>query len=123
MSTTEREYFWKVVSEKITVFTTNYKERIDPALLRPGRMDVHINLIGEVKVSPADVAGEFLTVKSSKNFLEDLVKFLETKESEERSSVEFVNSGHDLRLKILNQRSWKWGGCIRGWIRLEIQCD
>ncbi|KAJ0040287.1 hypothetical protein Pint_27221 [Pistacia integerrima] len=73
----------KVVSEKITVFTTNYKERIDPALLRPGRMD----LIGEVKVSPVDVAGEFMTVKSSKNFLEDLVKFIETKESEERSSV------------------------------------
>ncbi|KAJ0041531.1 hypothetical protein Pint_27251 [Pistacia integerrima] len=83
MSTTEREYFWKVVSEKITVFTTNYKERIDPALLRPGRMD---KLIGEVKVSPADVAGEFMRVKSSKNFLEDLVKFMETKESEERSS-------------------------------------
>ncbi|KAJ0040282.1 hypothetical protein Pint_27226 [Pistacia integerrima] len=84
MSTTEREYFWKVVSEKITVFTTNYKERIDPALLRPGRMD---KLIGEVKVSPADVAGEFMRVKSSKNFLEDLVKFMETRESEERSSV------------------------------------
>ncbi|KAM7269375.1 hypothetical protein ACFE04_024872 [Oxalis oulophora] len=28
--------------ERIIVFTTNYKERIDPALLRPGRMDKHI---------------------------------------------------------------------------------
>ncbi|KAA8531912.1 hypothetical protein F0562_006371 [Nyssa sinensis] len=28
--------------EKIIVFTTNYKDRIDPALLRPGRMDMHI---------------------------------------------------------------------------------
>lgn len=26
------------------MFTTNHKERIDPALLRPGRMDVHINM-------------------------------------------------------------------------------
>lgn len=30
--------------ERIIVLTTNHKERLDPALLRPGRMDVHINL-------------------------------------------------------------------------------
>ncbi|GMI78301.1 hypothetical protein HRI_001499300 [Hibiscus trionum] len=30
--------------ERIIVFTTNYKDRIDPALLRPGRMDLHINM-------------------------------------------------------------------------------
>ncbi|KAL4372925.1 hypothetical protein HN51_006919 [Arachis hypogaea] len=30
--------------ERIMVFTTNHKERIDGALLRPGRMDMHINL-------------------------------------------------------------------------------
>lgn len=30
--------------ERIIVFTTNHKERLDPALLRPGRMDVHVNL-------------------------------------------------------------------------------
>ncbi|XP_050383871.1 AAA-ATPase At2g18193-like [Argentina anserina] len=30
--------------ERIIVFTTNHKERIDPALLRPGRMDMHINM-------------------------------------------------------------------------------
>ena len=30
--------------ERIIVFTTNHKERLDPALLRPGRMDMHIHL-------------------------------------------------------------------------------
>ncbi|XP_074583902.1 AAA-ATPase At5g57480-like [Curcuma longa] len=30
--------------ERVIVFTTNYVEAFDPALLRPGRMDVHVNL-------------------------------------------------------------------------------
>ncbi|MED6220948.1 hypothetical protein PIB30_049704 [Stylosanthes scabra] len=30
--------------ERIIVLTTNHKEKLDPALLRPGRMDVHINM-------------------------------------------------------------------------------
>ncbi|KAF0908748.1 hypothetical protein E2562_028567 [Oryza meyeriana var. granulata] len=28
--------------ERVIVFTTNYKDRLDPALLRPGRMDMHV---------------------------------------------------------------------------------
>ncbi|KAL6220657.1 hypothetical protein ACLB2K_008413 [Fragaria x ananassa] len=30
--------------ERIIVFTTNHKDKLDPALLRPGRMDLHIHL-------------------------------------------------------------------------------
>ncbi|CAB4318081.1 unnamed protein product [Prunus armeniaca] len=30
--------------ERFIVFTTNHKDRLDPALLRSGRMDVHIHL-------------------------------------------------------------------------------
>ncbi|KAF4383296.1 hypothetical protein F8388_009327 [Cannabis sativa] len=30
--------------ERIIIFTTNHKERLDPALVRPGRMDVHIHM-------------------------------------------------------------------------------
>ena len=31
-------------SERIFIFTTNHPERLDPALIRPGRMDMHIQL-------------------------------------------------------------------------------
>ncbi|KAF3789717.1 HYPER-SENSITIVITY-RELATED 4 protein [Nymphaea thermarum] len=30
--------------ERVIVFTTNHKEKLDPALLRPGRMDMHIHM-------------------------------------------------------------------------------
>ncbi|XVF62175.1 hypothetical protein PTKIN_Ptkin08bG0195900 [Pterospermum kingtungense] len=94
---------------KILVATTNYKDRIDPALLRAGRMDMHIHLpyctfsafkqlalkyldisdhglfhhieklLPKVKASPAEVAGELLKTRDPKASLESLMKHLETK--------------------------------------------
>nr|GMD97143.1 AAA-ATPase At3g50940-like [Ipomoea batatas] len=76
--------------ERIIVFTSNYKDRLDPALLRPGRMDMHIHmsyctpggfrvlasnyhdlkdhfkfakidqLLGQVDVTPAEIAEELM---------------------------------------------------------------
>ncbi|KMT06982.1 hypothetical protein BVRB_6g153160 [Beta vulgaris subsp. vulgaris] len=92
--------------ERIIVFTTNYKERLDPALLRPGRMDMHIHLsyltfggfkvlasnylnisshplfaqieelIKEVKVTPATAAEELMSSDDINEVLERFVQFL-----------------------------------------------
>ncbi|XVF59760.1 hypothetical protein PTKIN_Ptkin07bG0301800 [Pterospermum kingtungense] len=101
--------------ERIIVFTTNYKDKIDPALLRAGRMDKHIclsyctvsifkqlvanylgisshdlfapieKIIQEVNVSPAEVAGELMKSKNPKTCLNGLIKFLNGKASEATS--------------------------------------
>ncbi|CAH9126094.1 unnamed protein product [Cuscuta epithymum] len=95
--------------ERILVFTTNHKERLDPALLRPGRMDVHIhmsyctfgafmtfaknylgieenflfpeieNLLMKANVTPAEVGEQLLRKVEVEAALEGLVEFLKEK--------------------------------------------
>ncbi|GLT38690.1 hypothetical protein SLA2020_129220 [Shorea laevis] len=95
--------------ERIIVFTTNHKERLDPALLRPGRMDMHINLsyctfsafkqlafnylgidhhklfeeierlLCQVEATPAEVAGELMKRNDAEVCLKGLIQFLHSK--------------------------------------------
>ncbi|KAJ4837649.1 hypothetical protein Tsubulata_032332 [Turnera subulata] len=110
--------------ERIVVFTTNYKDRIDPALLRAGRMDMHVylsyctfstfkqlaanyldiwdhdlfspieKLIGQVQVTPAEVAGELMKTKDPKASLEALITFLENK-ANDQSDQQHGNDSKD----------------------------
>jgi len=95
--------------EHIIVFTTNHKERLDPALLRPGRMDKQIHLsycnfsafkqlvvnylcitehelfekievlLEEVQVTPAEIAEELTKDCDATECLQDLIKSLQAK--------------------------------------------
>ncbi|XP_074573532.1 AAA-ATPase At3g50940-like [Curcuma longa] len=103
--------------ERIIVFTTNYKDRLDPALLRPGRMDMHIHmgyctpcgfrilasnyhsvddhslfpeieaLIQEVDVSPAEVAGELMRSEEADEAFQGLIKLLHIKRKEKTDNA------------------------------------
>ncbi|XP_019195472.1 PREDICTED: AAA-ATPase ASD, mitochondrial-like [Ipomoea nil] len=113
---------WSAIGEeRIIVFTTNYIQKLDPALIRRGRMDSHIELsyccfeafkvlarnyldleshqlfpeiralLGETKITPADVA-ENLMPKSGREkaetCLERLIKALEAAKEEARLKAE-----------------------------------
>lgn len=92
--------------ERIIVFTTNHKDRLDPALLRPGRMDVQVHmsyctfngfkllaanyleindhplfkvikeLFDKAQATPAEVAGELMKNSDPAAALQGLVSFL-----------------------------------------------
>ncbi|KZV20173.1 hypothetical protein F511_01030 [Dorcoceras hygrometricum] len=97
--------------ERIIVFTTNHMERLDSALLRPGRMDVQLEmsyctfkgfkilaanylkieehgrfaeieeLLTNVKVTPAEVAGELMKSEDADTSLLCFIKLLLHKEA------------------------------------------
>lgn len=95
--------------ERIIVFTTNHKDRLDPALLRPGRIDVQIHmsyitpcgfrmlasnylgitehpqlseieeLLKRTMVTPAELGELLMKDEETEKVLQGLIQFLQTK--------------------------------------------
>ncbi|OMO60449.1 hypothetical protein CCACVL1_24140 [Corchorus capsularis] len=116
--------------ERIIVFTTNHKDRLDPALLRPGRMDMHIHmsyctpsgfrvlasnylditshdlfheidqLLMEVEATPAELAEELMKSEDVDIALEGLIKFLQDKKL---GSAKFDSDGEEAGVKEENE--------------------
>ncbi|XP_026459884.1 AAA-ATPase At3g28510-like [Papaver somniferum] len=65
--------------ERLIIFTTNYKERLDPALLRPGRMDEHIHLSFCDFESFKVLAKNYLQIREHEimNEVKELLKFVQ----------------------------------------------
>ncbi|KAE8680837.1 Detected protein of unknown function [Hibiscus syriacus] len=106
--------------ERIIIFTTNHKERLDPALVRPGRMDMHIHMsycnasifkqlafnyfgigndgvfeqiermLEEVNVSPAEVAGELMKNWNREAAFQGLLQFLHEKKGHLKCEEEIL---------------------------------
>jgi chaperone BCS1 len=128
--------------ERIIVFTTNHKELIDPALLRPGRMDMHINLsfctvngfrilasnyldvqthplfepieglLKKLEVSPASVAEELMKSDDADVALGELFEFLRRKEEMEVNEIE-ASESKQIELSLIEKNKKEMGGAIK----------
>ncbi|KAG4931435.1 hypothetical protein JHK82_048541 [Glycine max] len=63
--------------ERIIIFTTNHRERIDPALLRPGRMDMHIHLSFLKGMAFQALASNYLGIEGYHPLFEQIKELLE----------------------------------------------
>ncbi|CAL0331883.1 unnamed protein product [Lupinus luteus] len=99
--------------ERIMIFTTNHVEKIDPALLRPGRMDMHINLSFLKAKAFRVLVSNYLDIRDHHPLLEQIEDLLEKTEftpaevAEQLIRSEDPDIALDRLLKFLREKSMK----------------
>ncbi|XVE82554.1 hypothetical protein DITRI_Ditri16bG0014600 [Diplodiscus trichospermus] len=71
-------------NERIIIFTTNHREKLDPALLRRGRMDVHIHMGYCTPAGFRKLANTYLGIEDDKQLasIDDLIRRVEVTPAE-----------------------------------------
>ncbi|KAJ6367140.1 hypothetical protein OIU77_003505 [Salix suchowensis] len=89
--------------ERIIVFTTNHKAKLDPALLRPGRMDVHVHMSYCTPCGFKLLAANYLGIKDHVLFeeIEELIKTAEVTPAEVAEQLMRSNEHDQTVLKEL----------------------
>ncbi|KAG9142633.1 hypothetical protein Leryth_020652 [Lithospermum erythrorhizon] len=86
--------------ERIIIFTTNHIEKLDPALLRPGRMDVHIYMSYCTPGGFRLLAANYLGIKEHELFM-DVEQLIDAAKVTPAEVAEQLLKGHDEQVVTL----------------------
>ncbi|PON99591.1 AAA-type ATPase [Trema orientale] len=103
--------------ERIIIITTNHKERLDPTLLRPGRMDMHIYMGYCTFEALKQLASNYLEISGDHHLYGEIQSLLgETEVSPAQVAEEFLkyenaDSALEEFVKFLKKRKMESGEC------------